>query len=242
MAKQGEIDYLKNIGEGARGHAVNKPFSDPECGALLMEIGAVMALLPPPPATLLDLGCGTGWTSCFLARRGYDVTGQDISADAVRHAAEKARREGIENVRFLESDYESLDFDGAFDCAVFFSSLHHAEDEAAAMGAVYRALKPGGVCVTSEPGCGHSATPESVQAVKEYGVTEKDMPPGAVIALGRAVGFTDFAVFPHAEALQKALYTAGKVRMGLGFFRNSEAALRALFLKRRNGIVRMCKG
>ncbi|MCC6486130.1 MAG: class I SAM-dependent methyltransferase [Candidatus Hydrogenedentes bacterium] len=237
MAKQGEKDYLRNIGEGALQHALNKPFSDPDCGALLMEIGAVMALLPPPPGKLLDLGCGTGWTSRFFARRGYTATGQDISPDAVRHATERAQAEGLDNLCFVESDYEALAFVEAFDCAVFFSSLHHATDEAAAMRAVYRALRPGGVCVTSEPGYGHAASAESRQAARDYGVTEKDMPPALIRRLGRAAGFREFAVYPHADALQKALYAPGPVRMGPGLIRGA----RTWAFARRNGIVWMRK-
>ena len=79
MAKQGEIDYLKNIGQDGIQHAVHKPFSDPECGKYLSELGAVFTLLPPPPARLLDIGCGTGWTSRFFARRGYEVVGIDMA-------------------------------------------------------------------------------------------------------------------------------------------------------------------
>src|SRR5207244_11070644 len=86
MAKSGEIDYLKNLGAAGVWHAANKPFSDPGCGRYLAELGAILALLPPPPARLLDLGCGTGWTSVFFARAGYDVVGVDLAPDMIAHA------------------------------------------------------------------------------------------------------------------------------------------------------------
>lgn len=66
MSKKGEIDFLKKIGEDRVHHAVKKPFSDPDCGRYLIEIGIIRTLLPQPPKKLLDLGCGTGWTSIFL--------------------------------------------------------------------------------------------------------------------------------------------------------------------------------
>src|SRR5262245_39004338 len=94
MGKQGEIDYLRNLSEPEVRHAKHKPFSDTGCGAYLMEIGAVMSLLPVPPARLLDVGCGTGWTSRFFAHRGYDVVGLDIAPDMVDHAEELRVREG----------------------------------------------------------------------------------------------------------------------------------------------------
>jgi ubiquinone/menaquinone biosynthesis C-methylase UbiE len=73
-----------------------------------------MSPLPPPPARLLDLGCGAGWTSCFYARRGYEVTGQDIAEDMIYNANEKENREGTNNVRFVVCDYESMDFESEF--------------------------------------------------------------------------------------------------------------------------------
>src|SRR3954469_2689537 len=119
MAKTGEIDYLKNLvrehGEAAVAHAVGKPFSDVNCPTYLAEIAAVLALLPPPPARVLDLGCGTGWTSLFFARSGYEVTGVDISPDMVRHASERRDREGLEHLQYATADYEELDARESFD-------------------------------------------------------------------------------------------------------------------------------
>ena len=126
MTKQGEIDYLRSIGDAGRRFTINKPFSDPNCAGHLLELGAILTLLPPPPARLLDVGCGTGWTSRLFARRGYDVVGVDISPDMVA----QARRDSIlDNLRFLVGDYEEMQFDEAFDAAVFYDSLHHALDE-----------------------------------------------------------------------------------------------------------------
>src|SRR4051812_12260629 len=94
MAKSGEINYLKNLDQAGVWHAVHKPFSDPDCARYLAEMAAVLALLPPPPARLLDLGCGTGWTSVFFARAGYEVVGLDIAPDMVEQAeANRARAE-----------------------------------------------------------------------------------------------------------------------------------------------------
>src|SRR5687768_16803425 len=70
MAKQGEIEYLSKISAQARLDAFEKPFRDADCGSYLRDMGAIFDLLPPPPARLLDLGCGSGWTSILFARRG----------------------------------------------------------------------------------------------------------------------------------------------------------------------------
>ncbi len=90
------------------------------------------------------------------------------------------------------SDYESLHFEEPFDCAVFYDALHHAVDERAALESAYRALRPGGILITHEPGAGHSESPESVRARELYAVTEKDMPPAHIRDLCREIGFSAF--------------------------------------------------
>jgi len=194
--KQGEIDYLKKAGDTEAREAFDKPFSKDTCSKNLLDLGLIMALLPQPPARLLDLGCGTGWTSAFFARRGYRVTGQDIAPDMIALAERNRARYEAENLDFVLSDYESLNFDDPFDCAVFYDSLHHAVDERAALASVYRALRPGGVLITHEPGAGHSQSGEAKRAMALYGVTEKDMPPAHIRDVCKSIGFSSFEFLP----------------------------------------------
>lgn len=50
------------------------------------HVRRLRALLPRPPARLLDAGCGPGLYASRLAAAGYDVTGVDVNAAALRHA------------------------------------------------------------------------------------------------------------------------------------------------------------
>jgi SAM-dependent methyltransferase len=204
--KQGEVDYMKNIGdEGARA-AFDKPFSHFTCSKNLVDLGIIMALLPPPPARLLDLGCGTGWTSAFFARRGYRVTGQDIAPDMIDYAERNRARYEAADLEFVVSDYESLAFAEPFDCAVFYDSLHHAVDERAALRSVFRALRPGGILITHEPGAGHSKSPDSIRAMELYGVTEKDMAPAHIRDVCREIGFSQFRFLPDPTLTIISMY------------------------------------
>lgn len=58
-----------------------------------------------PPGRALDLGCGTGTTSLYLAARGWEVVGADFAPNAVRRARRKARQQTLTgSVRFLSAD------------------------------------------------------------------------------------------------------------------------------------------
>ena len=197
MSKQGEIDYLRCLGEDGIRHAANKPFSDIDCGQYLAEIGAIMSLLPPPPARLLDFGCGTGWTSCFFAKRGYEVTGVDISGDMIQYANLNKEKECLDNVNFLVGDFESIVTHDAFDCVIFYDCLHHAENILEALSSAYSALKSGGVCISSEPGIFHASKKVSIQHVESFNVTERSILPIKLKLLARKVGFRSSKVYPR---------------------------------------------
>lgn len=206
MAKQGEIDYVARIGEVGAAHALGKPFTAPDCGRLLADLGGIFMVLPPSPARLLDLGCGSGWTSVFFARRGYQVTGQDIAPDMIALAERNRSEAGVANLDFLVCDYEGLGFADEFDAAVFYDALHHAEDPERALAGAFRALRPGGVLVTIEPGVGHAEAEHSKTAVDAFGVTERDMPPREIVRLGRKVGFRGARVYPTPKMLAMIQY------------------------------------
>ena len=104
----------------------------------------------------------------------------------------------------MVGDYESLSFREEFDVVVFFDCLHHAVDEVSALQSAWRALKPGGICITSEPGLGHERRSAAIMA--EFGTTERDMHPAKIIRAGKKVGFRSFSVHPHASYLYISLY------------------------------------
>jgi 2-polyprenyl-3-methyl-5-hydroxy-6-metoxy-1,4-benzoquinol methylase len=66
---------------------------------------------------ILDVGCGTGRHAIELAKRGYDVTGIDLSADQLSLATEKAWAAGVV-VNFHRQDARLLNYTGIFDLAI----------------------------------------------------------------------------------------------------------------------------
>jgi 2-polyprenyl-3-methyl-5-hydroxy-6-metoxy-1,4-benzoquinol methylase len=74
----------------------------------------------------LDIGCGTGNYSIYLAEKGFEVTGVDISGKAISIATERARGKRLE-IHFIEADVLRLEdsVEGAFDFILDYSILHH---------------------------------------------------------------------------------------------------------------------
>jgi SAM-dependent methyltransferase len=101
-----------------------------------------------PDAIVLEVGCGTGQMSLFLATGDRLVVGADLTRASLQLAAEAARRFGIEGVRFLETDLRSPGLRaGAFDVVYCSGVLHHTPDPEASFHAIARLVRPGGVIV-----------------------------------------------------------------------------------------------
>ncbi len=210
MPRPGELSYFESIGEEGRHHAVNKPFSDPARGTMLMEVGAILSLLPPPPARVLDAGCGTGWLTWFLQKCGYQAIGIDVSPHAIQLAQDNALFSRCNTPQFLAVDVEDFTLEKPVDAAVFFGALHHTIDEIAALRCVFRALQPGGICIADETSKGHAV--RSREVAERFDVTEKDMHPKRVIAAGKSTGFTDARIYPRADAWGNASYKGGALK------------------------------
>ena len=95
---------------------------------------------------ILDLGCGTGANTWFMAREGFDVYAIDGSETAIAIAKKRFEEENLE-ADFRVGDFIDLDYaDGFFDCVVDVASLQHnkMEDIGTVLEEVRRVLKPGG--------------------------------------------------------------------------------------------------
>jgi SAM-dependent methyltransferase len=98
--------------------------------------------LPRPPATILDVGCGSGQVGGRLADLGYEVTGIDVDRDAVA----TTRRHGVRAVRADLRTFRSAPYDAVI--CVF--SLHHM-GPLSRVGAKLRSLvRPDGRLVVSD--------------------------------------------------------------------------------------------
>lgn len=97
---------------------------------------------------ILDIGCGTGRHSVELARRGYRMTGIDLSEAMLVKAREKAGKQNV-TVDFQRHDARNLPFDREFDMAIMlcegaFPLMETDEMNYQILENAARAVKPGG--------------------------------------------------------------------------------------------------
>ncbi|WP_344591114.1 class I SAM-dependent methyltransferase [Actinomadura vinacea] len=106
---------------------------------------------------VLDIGCGNGQLTRQAARRAGAAMGVDLSLPMLERARERAREEGVGNVRFEQGDAQVFPFEpGGFDVALSRFGIMFFADPVAAFGNVRSALGDGGrlafVCMTSHQG------------------------------------------------------------------------------------------
>ncbi len=95
----------------------------------------------------LDLACGTGSVSAFLAKSGFNVTGLDLSDEMLTVAASK----NIENATFIKGDMTDFELPYSVDCCVCsLDAINHLidfNDVIKCFNCVNKSLKDGGVFV-----------------------------------------------------------------------------------------------
>lgn len=96
----------------------------------------------------LDLGCGTGERTIYLAKRGFEIIGVDISKTAIEHARRFADEAGVQ-IKFYIQDVTDLSFlkDKVFDFILDFSALHGIakENQSKYVQEIAKHLKPKGL-------------------------------------------------------------------------------------------------
>ncbi len=101
-------------------------------------------LQPPPGASILDAACGRGRHAKYLADKGFDVTGVDLSPNAI----EAAKEMEIENLHFFEQDlrlpYAVNLFDYCFNFFTSFGYFRTQRENENALRTMVQAIKPGG--------------------------------------------------------------------------------------------------
>jgi SAM-dependent methyltransferase len=207
--------YVSRLSANAQLWLQTKPFSVPP-GRELRECLHTFAHMIERldlglRAQVLDVGCGPGWLSEFLARCGYWVTGVDVSEDMVEIARKRLASvrepigEGLEVVaEFHALPVRELPWREQFDAAILYDAMHHFDDEVETLRVIQRALVPGGRIYIHEgvrPEPGSPGEQILVAEMEEYGTLEAPFDPAYLEAVLRKADFANVTRFAAVDTL-----------------------------------------
>lgn len=123
-----------------------KVFDDPKRDAWQKPHEVIQALKLKPDAVVADIGSGTGYFSVRFAHmvpKGR-VYGLDTEPDMVQYLAERAKREGLNNIRAVQAKPGNAQLPEKADVVILVDVYHHVENREAYFRQLQASLKPGG--------------------------------------------------------------------------------------------------
>jgi cyclopropane fatty-acyl-phospholipid synthase-like methyltransferase len=116
----------------------------------IVGIKGVEPLKTAEAKTVLDIGCGYGRDTVYLAKQGFQVTGIDFSKEMIAQGEKWAKEESL-NIAFIVDNFTTHNFTETYDAAVSFNCLHLlAKDQRKQyVKKLYDLLNPGGIFVTA---------------------------------------------------------------------------------------------
>ena len=212
--ERGHLEYVKQLDSAGRAWLRTKPFSAPpteELALCLRTFAHLVELLDLElGAEILDVGCGPGWLSEFLARCGYHVTGIDISPDMVEIASARVAALGEigggpeAHAEFHAMPVRELPWTNRFDAAILFDTMHHFDDELATLEVIRRTLVPGGQLFIHEgvlPPKGSAVEQSLIEEMERYGTLESPFDPDYLEEVVVAAGFAEVHRFAEVDEL-----------------------------------------
>jgi SAM-dependent methyltransferase len=198
-------EYVSRVGPDGELWLRTKPFIAPpsyELARCLHTFAHIVDRLRLPlRAQVLDVGCGPGWMSEYLARCGYWVTGIDISEDMVRIARERvAAIEGqiganLEpQAEFYAMHVREMPWRSRFDAAILYDTMHHFDDELETLRVIRSTLVPGGLLYLHEgarPEPGSEGEKTLIEEMKELGTLESPFDPDYLASVVEEAGFVE---------------------------------------------------
>lgn len=113
-------------------------------GGFKASIRLLEQVIQPGDLRILEVGCGTGKSACYLAKKGLRVTALDQHPIMLEKAKKRAEKEGITAIDWVQGNVQSLPFeDESFD-VVFAESVTIFTDIAKSLKEYHRVLKPKG--------------------------------------------------------------------------------------------------
>jgi ubiquinone/menaquinone biosynthesis C-methylase UbiE len=167
-----------------------------DAGAYEHTLARTTAWLSPDD-NVVEFGCGTGTSALRLAPSARHIDATDFSAAMIEIANKKAQAEQAGNLTFRRADlFDAAAVPGPYDAALAFNFLQLMADLPAALAAVARRLKPGGLFISKSVCLGERGWRTArviVRGLRSTGV----LPPIqflAIVALERAIEDAGFEI------------------------------------------------
>jgi 2-polyprenyl-3-methyl-5-hydroxy-6-metoxy-1,4-benzoquinol methylase len=196
--KQAEIESSARALHEGHEQTFRKPFGPPWGNQYWVKWAVVgeafLKLGLEPGCKILDLGCGTGWTTLFLAEAGFRPLGLSLAPAEIEVAESRAER-WQSAAEFVVGDMDAMALGREFDGVLVFDALHHSTRERVVVENISRHLRPGGWVLFGEPSVLHRISPSARRVHRETGWTERGVSVLRLKRECRAAGLGNFRRF-----------------------------------------------
>ena len=150
IASDARVDLVRRFYEHAPfpGYPENDSLSSLRARAECSKFAQLLDQAIPANARILEMGCGTGQMSLYLARPNRLVIGADLTRASLELAVAAAHRFKLDRVLFLETDLHRPGLRaGSFDVVYSSGVLHHTPNPRAAFAHIAQLTRQGGMIV-----------------------------------------------------------------------------------------------
>jgi SAM-dependent methyltransferase len=129
------------------------PYSTKEAGYVgshMLAMGHILRVMKaavPNARSVLEYGCGTGFTTIVLAQTGFDVVAVDINAQALQVVDRLAATRGLQVTTFNGVFGQVPDAGNRWDVVLFYESFHHCLDFQKLLQRLHELLAEGGAVI-----------------------------------------------------------------------------------------------
>lgn len=168
------------------------------------EFACILEMLKlPHGSNLMELGCGCGWLSIFLAKVGYKTLGIDLCDELMEIANRRASAERV-NARFMTGDMQTYEPDQEVDGVVIYNALHHVADPQSVLRLACQNLRPGGRIVLGEPTWLHKYSPHAQDVANSRDILEEGFTRRKLRKMLRSAGFRKIEFYYESGRLYRS--------------------------------------
>ena len=115
-------------------------------------IGIIKNCMNKDVRRVLDIGCGVGTISFYLANKGLHVTGIDVSKNAIDNCKQTAANLCLKNkTEFILGTLEKINFNKKFDLVICSEVIEHISDDKNFLKIIHKVTRKGGILILSTP-------------------------------------------------------------------------------------------